>query len=515
MSTPDPAGRRRGLIGVALAMLVACTVYLPRLGADGLVDSEGHRAVTGWELRDRVTAGDNDLLVTTLFETPYLRKPPGVPWLMALSAQAFGESAWSARFVSAMAMILAAGVAAIAAWAWFGSAAAIWAGCAQALMPLFWQSGRAAEIEAANNLATQVACFACVAAACARPRGIVFAIVPFAMLLAIAMVFLMKGPASATVLIAILLATRLLVQRSSREEARAWDREWGWIWGAIWGFAILGLVFIANRLMTVDQAVTQAPSAFLFEPGKIPQILAMPFVALASALPMALLMPAVPPSPEDRRDRIALSLVLGCLGGVVLLALVGVSNPRYAMPAFVLLPPLAGYAAVRYREFAAGRPLPPGEARRARIYGRVLVRQGVAWLIALMVGAQVYIWAIEPARDARSGERAGLALAEFVPEDAVVYAHELVEARPEVLHALRRAANCHVVWAYPFDGAPGLPEPGGYVAIRTDGAVGSREIDAFERAGLADRIEPIAGGAVHIFEFTLYRVRRMGPAVDQ
>lgn len=506
--SPPHAPRLVGWLGLALALLVACAVYLPRLGADGLVDSEGHRAVTAWELRERVRAGDGGPLVTTLFETPYLRKPPGVPWLMALSAELFGESPWSARLVSALAMIAAAGVAAIAAWAWFGPAAAAWAGCAQALTPLFWQSGRAAEIEATNNLFTQLACLALVHANLVRVGrpGYTRALAIF--LLGCVCLLLAKGPASLPVLLAVGVATLALQDREQRRARAAFGRRWGVLWGLAIGLGTIGAIAVVERVVPDAGAVTQSPAAFMFEPGRIGAILAMPLLALASALPASLLMPAVPPTPEDRRDRVALALVIGCLGGVLVLMLVGVSNPRYAMPAFVLLAPLAGYAATRSREHASGCPLSPFEARRAGIYMRVLVRPWPLWLVGLVVASQVYVWAIEPARDRRSGTPVGRELARHLPQDAVIYAHELVEARPEVLHATRRALGpgARVVWAYPFEGTPRLPKGGGYVAIRTDGPPGQREIDAFAQAGLAGDLQPVASGAVHEYAFTVYRV---------
>jgi hypothetical protein len=64
-------------LGALAVLLIAALIYLPRLGADPLAGTEGHRALPGWELLDRLEAGeplDRAILIPRLFQRPYLRK---------------------------------------------------------------------------------------------------------------------------------------------------------------------------------------------------------------------------------------------------------------------------------------------------------------------------------------------------------------------------------------------------------------------------------------------------------
>jgi 4-amino-4-deoxy-L-arabinose transferase-like glycosyltransferase len=102
--------RRAGMWWSLLAVLAACVATLWfRLGSTGLSMSEGHRAVPAWEM-----LRTGEWWVTRMFGEIYVRKPPGMMWAIAGVSAVFGETAWSARAVSA----LACTAMALAAW-WF------------------------------------------------------------------------------------------------------------------------------------------------------------------------------------------------------------------------------------------------------------------------------------------------------------------------------------------------------------------------------------------------------------
>jgi hypothetical protein len=160
--------------------------------------------------------------------------------------------------------------------------------------------------------------------------------------------FLAKGPASAPVVAAVIIAA-CLVRRSPRPLA-------GWIWIALVpaGLAIAGLIRAIARAAGAEalEPVTQSPAAFLFEPGMLLGILTLPFAAFAQTLPasFALLFPFGPDArretdhPDWTPDRltIARGLAVAWVVSVLVFMVVGVRNPRYTLPAAVLLPPLAG-----------------------------------------------------------------------------------------------------------------------------------------------------------------------------
>ena len=82
----------RGWIQVTLVLLACAAVFWPLLGRGGLAMTEGHRVIPAWEMLDT-----GDWLTTRMFETAYVRKPPGIAWLIALSSMVFGQTEWAAR----------------------------------------------------------------------------------------------------------------------------------------------------------------------------------------------------------------------------------------------------------------------------------------------------------------------------------------------------------------------------------------------------------------------------------
>src|SRR5215207_5743092 len=63
---------------LGLVLVVAGSIYWPMLGSSGFAFSEGQRALPGWTF-----ASEGDWFIPRLLDQPYLRKPPGMPWVIA------------------------------------------------------------------------------------------------------------------------------------------------------------------------------------------------------------------------------------------------------------------------------------------------------------------------------------------------------------------------------------------------------------------------------------------------
>ncbi|MEM0984016.1 MAG: glycosyltransferase family 39 protein, partial [Planctomycetota bacterium] len=222
----------RAWFQIAAVLLACAIVYWFRLGTGGLHSTEGHRAIPAYEILE-----SGDWLVTTMFGQPYLRKPPGMPCAFAISTLIFGESAWSARAVSALAATLMALVALRFARLWFGPAGGLAAALTCALTPWLLESGRAAEIEALNTLGTMLAAYGLIHVGVARGSWRAATVT----LLGVVILTLAKGPASVPLLIGVLAAigitTRWRTLASPKLSAPV-----------ILGFAVFGAVAVAIAL---------------------------------------------------------------------------------------------------------------------------------------------------------------------------------------------------------------------------------------------------------------------------
>ncbi|MCW5775441.1 MAG: glycosyltransferase family 39 protein [Phycisphaeraceae bacterium] len=485
-------------------------VCLPFLGSGGLFATEGHRAISGWEMLDTLREegrasreATSAILVPRLFGVPYLRKPPGISWATALSAAAFGQSEFSARLPSALAML---GMTLSAWWfarRWFSNRWALAAGMAQLLMPWLWPIARGAEIESLNLLGAQLASLAAVDL-CRRERaGRVLVIVLGAC--GITLMGAMKGPAGAPALVAALLAA-CVVGRTFRPLANA--RVWAMTACGCLPLALLGWG-VAREAARLPNVVTQSVGEFLWSLDRVVGVLALGPVALASMLPFSLAL-LFPWGGDARREAgsglpesavtTARTLAWACVLTLTIFALSGVSNPRYAMPASVFVAPLVAYVMLGA---ASGFTV-----LRARIARGLMLGHPAAWAAAMFAALVADLAWFEPGRRATSGREAGFALATSLPDGAVVVADHLVEARPEtLLYAVRRAreqgSRVVVRWDPGLISLGVLPE-GTIVVLRTDGA--SDELARVERIGLAPRLEAVASGTVHKFTFTAFRV---------
>lgn len=503
------------LAHAAVLVGVCWLVFWRRLGAGAFTSSEGHRAIPAWEMLER-----GEYLLPRLFGAVYLRKPQGMTWAIAGSSAAFGQGEWAARAVSAAAATLSVLIAWAWARRWFGRPWAITAGLAQALTPWFWQASRAAEIEPLHQLCVQLGVLLLISAivppagARARSSPGLGALAG----LAVTGACLVKGPAGAPVFGAAVLAA--CVTARSVRPLRAPGL---WV-GAAVAASVVGLVAwrTVRALAHADAPVVlQTPGHFLWNADEVPRILALAPVAILLGLPAsagvigALLRAgrsgAAPGVAASREDRLALTLAITAVTALAVETLAGVGNPRYAMPAFSFAAVLVPYAL---------RGLPgPGRVERW-VHPATLARPGVL-AAGLLVASQVYIGVEERRRERHGGSAAGAALADVLPDGAVLCADGLVDARPDVLHAARESAaakgrSIDIRWTPIDPDDPGawfrrwhaaLAGRQTFLALRQDDDGVEQEM--FRRAGLLDHLEPVGPDEIVVsqYRFGVFRVR--------
>lgn len=503
MASPaEPRGRWRWRD--AALVLVACVLfYWLYLGYSGFSLSEGFRVVPAWEMLD-----NGDWLVTRMFEQPYLRKPPGMPWAIAGASLLLGRTEFAARSVSALATTLCALLSWGAASRWWGRRAGLCAGLGYALTPLFWMPGRSAEIEALHNVTFLLSALALLRVLQPGPTrftGVLLA-------LATGSMALVKGPSGIPALVGLLSAS-LLVQRSWRPLLRP-----GLWLGFTGGLAIVGIwlglltAAVSRQSLAV---VTEPASRFLWKPGFELQVLTLPVSALASALPLSLsLLPAllrVPSADEhaartSRADDAGRTLAWSVLLSLALYCVIGVSNARYAMPALTLVPMVFGFTVSRAAIITA--------AAHTFISRVLLLHRPAITLAVLALGAAGHAIWFEQRRETRtSGRAAGLALGDVL-RTGEVWADEMIDARPEVLLYAQRQAEARGVmlrvrWMPGLGDTLLLPPPGGYLVLRDDDRPREwrqPEFPPYQAADLLKGLQPVFAGQAHNFTFKVYQI---------
>jgi 4-amino-4-deoxy-L-arabinose transferase-like glycosyltransferase len=491
---------------LGLVLVVAGCIYWPMLGSSGFAFSEGQRVFPGWTFAD-----EGDWFIPRLLDQPYLRKPPGMPWAIAASALLFGQSEYSARAVSALAVTLGGVLAFAFARRWFGGPWGLVAGIAYLLTPLYWYPGRSAEIEALHNIFVQLTLLVMLEVLLNRPTG--RAAIGWSLTFAagLAGMAIVKGPAAIPCLIAAGAAACLMRRRPRVLVSPA----------LTWGIVLAGIVVaalawrIAQRVAELPEApVVQSAEQFLWKPGRRLEVLVLPASALLAALPwsgallFAFIKTREPETPElDRGRAVSLTVLLA----LAIYTVIGVYNNRYTMPMTTLLPVVVAFAGWRI----AHSPLPPWASRLAT---HTLMRRPWVWGLVLLMGALVSLVYTEHRRDVRtSGREAGVRLGEFLPDGAILTGDLLLDHRPEVAwyarqHAAAIGKRITVQWRPAHKHGQGenpIPPPGTYLAllnipVEIDEAA---ELDRYKSAGLMPRLERVHLDAAHKFLFEVFRVR--------
>ncbi|MFI4896205.1 MAG: ArnT family glycosyltransferase [Phycisphaerales bacterium JB059] len=506
----------RGWIQVTLVLLACAAVFWPLLGQGGLAMTEGHRVIPAWEM-----LASGDWLTTRMFGTAYVRKPPGIAWLIALSSMLFGQTEWAARAALASCATLMALVALAFGRRWFGARWGIGAGLAQALSPLMWEVGRSAEIEALHALGVQLCALACIdltRSSRARQGAWMAGLVAIGVFVAA----LSKGPAGAPVVVGALVGGVF-----ARRSIRALRSPWLWVGLGAGAIASGGMFLLLARALGDEPAVRAAPASHLWS-APVTQILALGPTGFVYALPLSLAL-LRPWGPDARREGDADEREAGVLecaralawAWVVAMALwtaIGLSNPRYVMPGVVVLAPLAAYAL--RGAFRAGA----FTERRRMIARWMFLGRPAVWVILLLGGAWVYIGSREAGVRASSGREAGgrmgralVRTLEDLPEldRRVLIADDAIEARPEALQEIRRTLReaglgeaVEIRWT-PW-GAEDGPPPGWDLAlIRADGE--STELGNFAELIEQGRVGLIDEQRISKYVYRLYLHRDEAP----
>ncbi len=499
-------GAQLWLFPLLLTLVTAAVVFWPALGYSSLSQSEGHRAITGWQMLD-----SGQFLLPRLFDHLYLRKPPGMPWAVALLSSILGQTEFAARAVSALASTLAACLSCLAACRWFGRVPGMVAGVSFALTPLFLYPGRSAEIEALNNFFCLASMLASISMVAAGRSGRAYAAAACAGL-ATACMMLTKGPAGLPCTFAAVIAAAWAFGR-----VRA-----ALLAPAFWLSLVIPAAIFGGYLLAAktefarlaEPAILEPPSHFLWNPSKLGEIFMLPLAAVASAFPQGLaLLYAMRRSPRLHVGTPYAAAVVGaCVGALIIYTVAGVANPRYAMPALTLLPLCCGVMAWQMER----------EPRMTVRVRRWWARAGVLSAVVLLVVAVGQAGWLEYRREFRTGGRTpAQELAAHVPDGAQVYAFEMIDQRPELLEYVKRAVEArggrvHVRWQpYPAvlgrDGPPVLPPVGGFVLMRKDQMRRDQyppEWSEYLKYGLDAQLGmPLYEGRVHNFMFALYQVQ--------
>lgn len=507
---------RTTVFHVLILLALGLVVYGVKLGDGGFAYTEGHRVQPAYEMLDGEGA-ESRWLVPRLFGRPYLRKPPGIQWLIAGSTEVFGRSEFSARAVSAYMMIAGGLLVYGFARRWYGANGGLASGVGFLLMPVLLEGGRSAEIEASHQFFVLLAALPMLDLLLherARPgfvRAGMVALGVFGMVLT-------KGPAGLPVLGGVLLASWWVARSFG-----VYKRAGVWL-GLGLGLSVAGLIYwwIWKSAQQFDDVVTQSPGEFLFNADKIGGILLLPVMAFVAGLPcsIAAVFPFGPfaareaamSREEAARRRMALGVSWAFVIAVGIYMLSGVSNPRYTWPAVVLLPATVGYVWVGLGE---------GTFVRLRmVLGRVALLGGKpVWPVVLLGVALAYPWTIEAERRGTSGEAVGKLLAHRIIEvkeaqdprfGSQLLANDVIEARPEILMYASDTLSGEYMrggisfaWTHPERFVDWI-QRGYFVVVRSDG--GSSELEWLEEE-LGPEMQVYFEVEVH-----RYRIALVGPA---
>lgn len=513
--------------GVVLALALA--LFVPGLGASGYAHAEAFRVQPAYEMMQR-----GDYVTVRLFEQAYLRKPPGMPWAIAISTHLFGAGEFASRLVSAVAVAIGALASLAFVNRWFGKPFGLVAGLAFVLAPAFWwypPIARSAEIEALHNTFVVIGALCLVQTFLPVSFGetrswLRTLLILCATTLGVTGAFFTKGPAGVPVFVGACLAGYLLRTRATGHAA---SNVRTWI-AVIAPFGIAAGLLVwwawaAHQRIAGESIVLESPTLFLFRPQQLLEIASLPVAVLIAALPTSLGVLAIAfyrsgiaqRAGNTASGRAALALLLTIGFAILGYMLTGVSNNRYALPAVALMPAACGAAAWVLVQRARTLPSPLAQAEHRR-----LKQFGVALLIVLLAAATFSAWYGEHRRNTRtSGKAFGVELGAYLTRPAELWADQVIDTRPEVVMAAVDVARSHQVgirarwmpvslWRREH-GETSVPMPpvGSYVLLRTDDLPRRDQYELDEEreyASVMHRLREVHRGMVHNFEYRLYEV---------
>ncbi|HLP82902.1 MAG TPA: glycosyltransferase family 39 protein [Phycisphaerales bacterium] len=521
------------VVHACVLVALALALFVPALGASGYAHAEAFRVQPAYEMMQR-----GDYIVVRLFEQAYLRKPPGMPWAVALSTWLFGPGEFASRLVSAVATSLGGLIVFAFAQRWFGKPYGLIAGLAYILAPALWwypPIARSAEIEALLNVFVASGALLIVQLLVGRvytsgdsrpwPRTLLLGA---ALTLALTGALLTKGPAGVPVFIGAAVAGWSLRRRDTRF-ATSSLREWFVLILAalIATTALAGWAWLAHARVRAagESVVLESPTMFLFQPQRVLEIITLPVVVIAAMLPTSLGVLAVamyhrgvPTAPATRAPtRMAQALTLTAAISVLVFMLAGIGNNRYVVPIIPVLAAACAAGAWVLVQRARGFDI----AARAREMMRL--KRFAAVTVTLLIAAAIFsAWYGEHRRNVRtSGKAFGQELGAALTHDAELWADQVIDTRPEVIMAAVDVAKSHGITIRPRwmpialwrdthgpTSVP-LPPPGSYIILRTDDLPrrDQYELDEeHEYAPILPHLYEVHRGMVHNFEYRVYEV---------
>jgi hypothetical protein len=276
------------------------------------------------------------------------------------------------------------------------------------------------------------------------------------------------------------------------------------------------LLPLARRIYAANDdptAVTQGADAFLWSKGAPGALLLIP-MALVSALPASLAF-AFPWGKDadaetaGRADaaralRAARLLAWSWLLSLAIYVVIGVGNPRYAMPAAGLLAPLATYIMI-----GAWGPRAFFTPKRRHLAKRLMLGNPAAIPVILCVASILSTYAARRYKIGVDGREAGAAIASISRQargaisPVQVWANGLIDARPDVLlYARQSRPDLLPRWTPHAFAAGELPPPGSLIILRIDAEGDERP--HYEQAILDSRLIAIGDGEVGRYKFRVF-----------
>jgi 4-amino-4-deoxy-L-arabinose transferase-like glycosyltransferase len=360
-SSQAGAETRSSFSALAVAAIIFCFAlicYMPLPAGAPLAGTEGHRSVTAHQM---VQSGE--WIVPRMYGRIYLAKPPLHYWIMATFEKLSGRATpfiW--RLPSAIESSLTAAILSLFAYRWFGAIGAWAAGIASVALVALWGENRGADIDVSNTLATTLAALCLIELFFAKggktPGWILLAG------LAMGASFLVKGPASLTVILGAM-AWIVISSLRSRQPGRLTKPA---LWlpivmgiglASIWVFAARH--YLLSHHLPVDLSGVQEGAQDLHPHDwtwkRAFEWLFFPVTMFLYAMPVSisLVLAAIPEvrGSDPRRSRLIVALAMTVLLAWAVCFISGMHLPRYGYVTLPLLCALAGGVAAAVPAAAA------------------------------------------------------------------------------------------------------------------------------------------------------------------
>jgi 4-amino-4-deoxy-L-arabinose transferase-like glycosyltransferase len=447
-----------------------------------------------------------DYFTQRMFGQIYLRKPPGQSWAIAIGTVLLGHNEWGARLVGGLSGVGMALLAYLFARRWFGPQAAMVAGLAQLLTPVFWKYQRSAEIEGLLTILSQLVMFSIIDLL-VDPKSLGFRrqnLLIGTATLGLVLGVLVKGPAILVPLAASLTAVVLVF--GWRRVVRSIPLGFVLFAGLLLSATFLGMIAYGAQA-SQEQIVTERVFGFHWSSSillgmliVLPRSLVQSFpTCLAIAFPWMVRGDSLEgriSNKDSLETRIARTVSLTSMSTVLIFALVGLTNERYTLPAFTIISVLVGFGWAQTPKIRLGRFLVP---LSRPLLASTMVASGLVWF--------GFIYVMEVRIRSQSGREEGYRLAAMLPDGAVVWGDGLIDARPETLLYARESARKQgrqltIRWRHEENHVLSIPPAGDYLVARTD----YRAPEGERLTSKDSLIEKVAEGKVYLYHYELFRV---------